>query len=167
MGPDAQRVFSRREERRGVALAPMRSARVCFEKGGRMALADGSIAIGGRMGDVQSLVPNETPMKTTVFHAAVVAALLFSLPYTSAHAQTALAKPPINAPAPPRPLTPLQTLQQRIAAVIAQPRYKGAFWGIKVVSLDSHAVLFQQNVDKLFVPASNTKLFTTALALDR
>jgi D-alanyl-D-alanine carboxypeptidase/D-alanyl-D-alanine-endopeptidase (penicillin-binding protein 4) len=97
----------------------------------------------------------------------LLAAILLSLPCTSGLAQTAQTKPPINPPAPLRPLTVLQALQQRITAVISDPRYKAAFWGVKVVSLDTHQVLFQQNADKLFAPASNTKLFTTALALDR
>ena len=113
-------------------------------------------------------------MNTSLF-AGVVTALLLSLPCTSALAQVPAQPPvapapaliPINPPAPRHPLTPLQALQQRIAAIIAQPRYNAAFWGVKVVSLDTHQVLFQQNADKLFVPASNTKLFTTALALVR
>jgi D-alanyl-D-alanine carboxypeptidase/D-alanyl-D-alanine-endopeptidase (penicillin-binding protein 4) len=66
-----------------------------------------------------------------------------------------------------RPVDPLTDLQRRIAAIINQPRYREAFWGIAVISLDTHRVLFQQNAGRLFSPASNSKLFTTALALDR
>ena len=39
-------------------------------------------------------------------------------------------------------------------------------WGIKIVSLDSGATLFETNAQKLFKPASNAKVFTGALALD-
>jgi serine-type D-Ala-D-Ala carboxypeptidase/endopeptidase (penicillin-binding protein 4) len=42
-----------------------------------------------------------------------------------------------------------------------------AFWGIEVVDLASGKTLYESNPDHYFVPASNTKLFTTALALER
>jgi D-alanyl-D-alanine carboxypeptidase/D-alanyl-D-alanine-endopeptidase (penicillin-binding protein 4) len=40
-------------------------------------------------------------------------------------------------------------------------------WGVKVVSLDSEKTLFEHNPQKLFSPASNSKLFTVTLALER
>jgi serine-type D-Ala-D-Ala carboxypeptidase/endopeptidase (penicillin-binding protein 4) len=58
-----------------------------------------------------------------------------------------------------RPLAP------RINAVVSSPDLSRAFWGIQVVSLNTGEVLYTQNADKLFIPASNTKLFTTAAAL--
>jgi serine-type D-Ala-D-Ala carboxypeptidase/endopeptidase (penicillin-binding protein 4) len=42
-----------------------------------------------------------------------------------------------------------------------------ASWGIQVVDLASGKTLYQLNPDHYFMPASNTKLFTTALALNR
>src|SRR6185503_12975277 len=39
------------------------------------------------------------------------------------------------------------------------------FWGIEVVSLSTGKVLYARDADKLFTPASNTKLFTTAAAV--
>lgn len=44
---------------------------------------------------------------------------------------------------------------------------KEAHWGVKVVSLKTGKTVFQRNPEGFFVPASNTKLFTTALALAR
>jgi len=38
-------------------------------------------------------------------------------------------------------------------------------WGILIADANSGQVLFEQNADRYFVPASNMKLFTTALAL--
>ncbi|GAC1662075.1 MAG: D-alanyl-D-alanine carboxypeptidase/D-alanyl-D-alanine-endopeptidase [Candidatus Acidiferrum sp.] len=38
-------------------------------------------------------------------------------------------------------------------------------WGMLIVDAESGKILFQQNADKYFMPASNMKLFTTALAL--
>jgi D-alanyl-D-alanine carboxypeptidase/D-alanyl-D-alanine-endopeptidase (penicillin-binding protein 4) len=44
------------------------------------------------------------------------------------------------------------------------PASKGE-WGLQVVDAESGETLYEQNGDKYFVPASNMKLFTTALAL--
>jgi D-alanyl-D-alanine carboxypeptidase/D-alanyl-D-alanine-endopeptidase (penicillin-binding protein 4) len=49
----------------------------------------------------------------------------------------------------------------------ASPVARTAFWGIKIVDIASEKTLFELNSDHFFVPASNTKLFTTALALSR
>jgi D-alanyl-D-alanine carboxypeptidase/D-alanyl-D-alanine-endopeptidase (penicillin-binding protein 4) len=74
-----------------------------------------------------------------------------------------------------------RSLQERIAAVLSAPDLARGFWGIEVVSLPfdkasektpgktsdktTGQTLYEQNADKLFTPASNTKLFTTAAAL--
>jgi D-alanyl-D-alanine carboxypeptidase/D-alanyl-D-alanine-endopeptidase (penicillin-binding protein 4) len=60
---------------------------------------------------------------------------------------------------------PDTTLSGRVAAVLSEPDLARGFWGIEVVSLASGKVLYAKNADKLFTPASNTKLFTTAAAL--
>src|SRR6267378_4226955 len=46
----------------------------------------------------------------------------------------------------------------------AAPASKGE-WGLLVVDAESGEALYEQNADKFFVPASNMKLFSTALAL--
>src|SRR2546425_1572928 len=61
--------------------------------------------------------------------------------------------------------TLFRSLPARIAAVLSDPDLARGFWGIEVVSLPSGRILYAQNADKLFTPASNTKLFTTAAAL--
>jgi len=58
-----------------------------------------------------------------------------------------------------------KSLASRISAILSQPDLARGFWGVEVVSLSSGKVLYGQNADKLFTPASNTKLFTTAAAL--
>jgi D-alanyl-D-alanine carboxypeptidase/D-alanyl-D-alanine-endopeptidase (penicillin-binding protein 4) len=58
------------------------------------------------------------------------------------------------------------TLKSRIDAVVADsPVVANAFAGIRVVRLKDGHVLYAHDDDHLFAPASNTKLFTTALAL--
>jgi serine-type D-Ala-D-Ala carboxypeptidase/endopeptidase (penicillin-binding protein 4) len=60
------------------------------------------------------------------------------------------------------------TLAQRIRQSIdASPAGRTAFWGIQIVDQATGKPVFELNADHLFVPASNTKLFTTALALKR
>ena len=81
--------------------------------------------------------------------------LLAAILASSAQAQTS---------APP---ATLEQLQQRLADHVSQPRFAAALWGVKIVSLDSGKTLFEHNPQKLFSPASNSKLYTIALALDR
>lgn len=57
------------------------------------------------------------------------------------------------------------TLADRISRVLASPDLQHSFWGIEVQSLSTGQVLYSQNSEKLFTPASNAKLFVTASAL--
>jgi D-alanyl-D-alanine carboxypeptidase/D-alanyl-D-alanine-endopeptidase (penicillin-binding protein 4) len=52
-------------------------------------------------------------------------------------------------------------------AIESSPAARVAFWGIQVVDLASGRTLYQRNPASFFVPASNTKLFTAAMALTR
>lgn len=60
---------------------------------------------------------------------------------------------------------PKKDLGKEITAILAQPPLDRAHWGIDVVDLSSGKNVYSQNADQLFMPASNTKLFTTAAAL--
>jgi len=57
------------------------------------------------------------------------------------------------------------TLATQIDALIAQPRFAAARWGIVVVSLDHGHALYAHHADQLLQPASTAKLFTAALGL--
>jgi D-alanyl-D-alanine carboxypeptidase/D-alanyl-D-alanine-endopeptidase (penicillin-binding protein 4) len=65
------------------------------------------------------------------------------------------------------PSDTLSSLQAQLDAHLNEGRFAQAQWGVQVVSLDSGRILFQRNADKLMKPASNAKLYTAALALDR
>ena len=59
-------------------------------------------------------------------------------------------------------------LEHAIKALLAaSPAARSAFWGIVILDQASGKSIFDLNEDHFFVPASNTKLFTTALALTR
>ena len=61
----------------------------------------------------------------------------------------------------------LSELQTRISEIIARPELASGMVGVKVVSLDTGRVLFEENSTKLLRPASNMKLYTVATALDK
>jgi D-alanyl-D-alanine carboxypeptidase/D-alanyl-D-alanine-endopeptidase (penicillin-binding protein 4) len=75
-----------------------------------------------------------------------------------------VAQQPKPAPAAPKTLVELQA---KVSEILAKPELSPAMVGIKVVSLDTGRVLFEDHADKLLRPASNMKLYTVAAALDR
>ena len=95
---------------------------------------------------------------------ALVGASLSQQPSRAASSQERAAPSVQQSAFPPETL---DSLRARIAAHIGQPRFAAAAWGIKIVSLDSGKTVFEHNPQKYFSPASNAKLFTAALALDR
>jgi D-alanyl-D-alanine carboxypeptidase/D-alanyl-D-alanine-endopeptidase (penicillin-binding protein 4) len=61
----------------------------------------------------------------------------------------------------------VESLQKRINAIVNHPRYASAMFGVKIVSLDSGKTLYEHDAQKLSSPASNSKLYTMALTLNR
>lgn len=89
---------------------------------------------------------NHLLTKTILLSAGILAAPLFSIADESAE---------------------LPSLSDRIEAVLQQPSFQRlSFVGVHVVDTKTNDVLFSQMADKLFTPASNTKIFTSAAALD-
>src|SRR4051812_31394843 len=58
-----------------------------------------------------------------------------------------------------------RTLGSRIDALLADSEVARGFWGVAIVDLTRGKTLYARNADKLFTPASNTKLFTTAATM--
>ncbi len=55
---------------------------------------------------------------------------------------------------------------RELEAIFADTAFRHAHWGVAVESAETGAVLFEQNRDKFFMPASNMKLATGAAALE-
>lgn len=78
----------------------------------------------------------------------------------------ALSLVPVQAQTSAPPAT-LAELQQRLTEHVTNPRFGAGSLGVKIVSLDTGKTLFEHDAGKLFSPASNSKLYTMALALDK
>jgi serine-type D-Ala-D-Ala carboxypeptidase/endopeptidase (penicillin-binding protein 4) len=59
----------------------------------------------------------------------------------------------------------LRRFRTRVDEALAKEPARRTFWGIEVADRDTGEVLYDLNADHYFMPASNAKLFTTALAL--
>ncbi|HEY6805874.1 MAG TPA: D-alanyl-D-alanine carboxypeptidase/D-alanyl-D-alanine-endopeptidase [Pyrinomonadaceae bacterium] len=91
--------------------------------------------------------------------------------------QTPAAATPTPSPSPQPSATPtiratspaksLAELQSRINEILDKPELASAMVGIKVASLDTGKILFEENAQKLLRPASNMKMYTVSTALDR
>ncbi len=66
-----------------------------------------------------------------------------------------------------KPVETLAQFQSRLETFATHPRFSAAMFGVKVESLDTGKVIFEQHAEKLLKPASNAKMYTGALALDR
>jgi D-alanyl-D-alanine carboxypeptidase/D-alanyl-D-alanine-endopeptidase (penicillin-binding protein 4) len=75
---------------------------------------------------------------------------------------------PINAAEAPKSASiSLDDLRTRLGSFVAEDRFRDATWGIEIVSLESGRTIYEHNSHKLLKPASNAKLYTSALTLDR
>src|SRR4030095_11011480 len=110
--------------------------------------------------------PKDVPTKRTLL---ALAGCLYALNVLSLGASPSSAKshsPGRQAHATSPRSETLDSIRSRLAAHIAQPRFAPAAWGVKIVSLDTGKTIFENNPQKYFNPASNAKLYTTALALE-
>ena len=78
-------------------------------------------------------------------------ALLALVPWLAA---SAVAAPPAH-----------KDLAKHIDAILERADIARGFWGVEIEELDTGKVVYSHDADRLYAPASNTKLFTTAAAL--
>ncbi|NQV72694.1 D-alanyl-D-alanine carboxypeptidase/D-alanyl-D-alanine-endopeptidase [bacterium] len=72
------------------------------------------------------------------------------LPFPLAHGQT----------------SSISELREAIDAVIADANMPNAWWTVNVKEVETGNALYQKDTGRSFIPASNTKLYTTSAALD-
>jgi D-alanyl-D-alanine carboxypeptidase/D-alanyl-D-alanine-endopeptidase (penicillin-binding protein 4) len=65
----------------------------------------------------------------------------------------------------PTALSNLNELRDQLDDSFNDPNFSNAVWGVLVKSLKTGEIIYKRNSDKLFNPASNIKLFTSAAAL--
>ena len=78
----------------------------------------------------------------------------------------ACSSPRIDPPAPAA-VDPRAAFRAYVDSAVGTPEFRSAHWGVLVVDPGRGETLYTRNADKLFVPASNQKLITGAVALDR
>jgi serine-type D-Ala-D-Ala carboxypeptidase/endopeptidase (penicillin-binding protein 4) len=61
--------------------------------------------------------------------------------------------------------TDLKRFRARLDSALAESHAQKNLWGILIADRDNGETLYELNADKFFTPASNAKIFTTALAL--
>lgn len=98
--------------------------------------------------------------------------LLLFISVSLSDAQTATPTPtPSPTPTPAfvveRSVQTLSDLQSKIASRLQRAELRRGQVGVKIVSLNSGKVLFEQNSEKYFMPASNMKNFTVATAIEK
>lgn len=104
--------------------------------------------------------------KLPVRLAVLLSAVFFSAPI-HVFSQTTVASP---TPSPSPIVSNAQTvndLQFRLRQSLAKPEVQRGSVGVKITSLDSGKVIYEQDAEKYFMPASNMKNFTVAAALER
>jgi D-alanyl-D-alanine carboxypeptidase/D-alanyl-D-alanine-endopeptidase (penicillin-binding protein 4) len=83
------------------------------------------------------------------------------------NAKPAATATPTPTPSPTPAVETLESLQSKIRSRTFAPELRRGQVGIKIVSLKSGKVVFEQNAEKYFMPASNMKNFTVATALEK
>lgn len=58
-------------------------------------------------------------------------------------------------------------VRQQLDAALADTAFQNAWWGVHVVNLATGEEVYTLNAGRNFIPASNTKLYTTAAVLDQ
>src|SRR4051794_7210057 len=63
----------------------------------------------------------------------------------------------------PVSVLPAQSLAKRLDARLDRPPFNRQLWGVAVAD-ENGKLIYSRNADRLFIPASNTKLVVTAVA---
>jgi D-alanyl-D-alanine carboxypeptidase/D-alanyl-D-alanine-endopeptidase (penicillin-binding protein 4) len=102
---------------------------------------------------LSSFVAAQNPPQTTVVAPSAAQAAVPALPTTTSSLTDAQRK------------AHYADVAKKVEELLSQPDAARGFWGIQIISLANGQTVYENNADKLFLPASNTKLFTTITAL--
>jgi serine-type D-Ala-D-Ala carboxypeptidase/endopeptidase (penicillin-binding protein 4) len=108
---------------------------------------------------MQQLIQKQQPIATTFGW--LFLQLLTTIPAQAQQAQFT-APPP---PPPPLPAVCANQLPTAINNIIDRPELRRYRWGIVIKELTGTNPIYNHDGDRLFIPASNVKLITTAVAL--
>ena len=108
--------------------------------------------------------PASRPRHRNLSFAAVILITLFVCrPFVKAQ-NTTVGSKRVSANKKPGASRPdVQRFRARVDAALADSRASKAFWGILIADRDTGETLYELNADKFFTPASNAKIFTSAL----
>ncbi|MEP6781861.1 MAG: D-alanyl-D-alanine carboxypeptidase/D-alanyl-D-alanine-endopeptidase [Gemmatimonadaceae bacterium] len=98
---------------------------------------------------------------------------------TTAGATTRASAPPIGAVPPStarlepqklpmasiEPFNVMQRFRSSVDSMVNDAQFSSAHWGILIVDPERNDTLYARNIDKLFMPASNQKIITSAVSL--
>jgi D-alanyl-D-alanine carboxypeptidase/D-alanyl-D-alanine-endopeptidase (penicillin-binding protein 4) len=95
--------------------------------------------------------------------------LTVSLAASATLGQTASPTPvPAQTPSAFRPATQsIESLQSRIRLRLQSSDLRRGQVGVKIVSMSSGKIIYEENAEKYFMPASNMKNFTVATAIEK
>lgn len=94
--------------------------------------------------------------------------LLISIISVVAVCGSALSQTPTPVPSSTPAAGPaIADLQTNLRQVLAKPEIRRGMLGVKVASVATGKVVFEENAEKYFMPASNMKNFTVATAIER
>jgi D-alanyl-D-alanine carboxypeptidase/D-alanyl-D-alanine-endopeptidase (penicillin-binding protein 4) len=107
-------------------------------------------------------------MKRKIKRAAIATAFLAAiiLAVTNDMAAHKIAQDPSPAAVTAAPGNATAHFADRVDAILAPPTVNKGEWGILIADASSGEILYAKNSESYFVPASNMKLLTTAVALD-
>lgn len=98
---------------------------------------------------------------------AVAFSLLVWAPWPQAGAEPSLPPPVAPSAEEDQAAARVRELRSQLLRFISAPGWRQDEWGVLVVSLERGDTLFAHNPERALAPASNLKLFTTAVALER
>src|SRR5579872_3692474 len=83
-----------------------------------------------------------------------------------AQERAAASDPPIpSASKTKREPSDIARFRERVQAALESAGGEKAYWGVIVTDADTGETIYSQNADRYFMPASNAKLFTSAMSL--